>query len=73
MQEVRKKDVLRLFFGSEYKHYLVEKVGKQSLKLKNEEGVQTRLAHDNGKIDMLGDAKITKVKSCVILNGTLTI
>jgi len=62
MQEVRKKDVLRLFFGSEYKHYLVEKVGKQSLKLKNEEGVQTRLAHDNGKIDMLGDAKITGVE-----------
>jgi hypothetical protein len=59
MEEVRQKDVLRLFFGKEHKHYLVSRVGKHNLKLKNEHGVIVSLPHNDGKIERLGDAVIT--------------
>ena len=59
MEEVRKKDVLRLFFGREHKHYLVQKVAKHYLKLKSEEGLILRLFHSDGKLEKINDAKIT--------------
>ena len=59
MEEVRKKDVLRLFFGREYKHYLVQKVAKHYLKLKSEEGLILRLFHTDGKLEKINDEKIT--------------
>ena len=59
MDEIKPKDVLRLFFGKEHKHYLVNKVGKHSLKLKNEYGLVVSLKHTDGKLEQLGDAVIT--------------
>ena len=59
MDEIRKKDVLRLFFGKEHKHYLVLKVGKQTIKLKTEQGLDLSLPHKEGKLETLGDATIT--------------
>lgn len=59
MDEIRTGDVLRLFFGKEHKHYLVVKVGKHSLKLKNEQGDIVPLHHQDGVIEKLGDATLT--------------
>ena len=59
MEEIRQKDVLRLFFGKEHKHYFVSRVGKHNLKLKNEHGITVSLPHKDGKIEQLGDAVIT--------------
>lgn len=59
MDEIRTGDVLRLFFGKEHKHYLVVKVGKNSLKLKNEQGDIVPLQHRDGVIEKLGDAVLT--------------
>ena len=59
MDEIRKKDVLRLFFGKEHKHYLVEKVGQHTIKLKTEEGTLLQLVHKQGKLTTIGDATIT--------------
>ena len=59
MDEIRTGDVLRLFFGKEHKHYLVVKVGKHTLKLKNEQGDIVPLQHRDGVIEKLGDATLT--------------
>ena len=59
MDEIRTGDVLRLFFGKEHKHYLVVKVGRHSLKLKNEQGDIVPLHHKDGVIDKIGDATLT--------------
>ena len=62
MDEIRKRDVLRLFFGKEHKHYIVEKVGQRNIKLKTEEGTSVILPHNQGKLVTLGDATVTGFK-----------
>ena len=59
MDEVRTGDVLRLFFKKSHKHYLVTKVGKKTIKLKNENGVIVVLHHVDGLLNQLGETDIT--------------
>jgi len=58
--EVRPGDVLRLFFGSTHKHYLVVKVGTDTIDLRHETGSET-LLHENGKLISVGKLPVTGV------------
>jgi len=57
-EEVRPGDVLRLFFGETVKHYLVVKVGRDTVDLRHETGTDT-LLHEGGRLVSVGKAAVT--------------